>query len=87
MPVIRYRAGRGVDLRTPVMIRYALCNSASILWAWPDLSHTGAQYSAVEWHSARAVCLKVFGSAPHFVVASLLSRLFLEASLPLSLVI
>ncbi len=86
IPVIRYRAGMGVGLRTPVIIRYALFSSTSILWAWHYHAHTGAQYFTVEWHSASTVCLRVLGSTPQLVVVSLLTRLVRDTSFPFSFV-
>lgn len=55
--------------------------------AWQDLAQTGAQYSAVEKHSATAVVLRVFGSVPHFVFASFRRRLLRLATFSFSFLV
>ena len=66
-----YNDDRGVDFRVPVIIRQDLFSCGSTLWALQDLVQTRAQYSDM------AVCLRISGSAPQLVLASLLRRLFL----------
>lgn len=53
----RYRTGRGADLRLPEMMRQAWFNVASTAEAWQGRAQTGAQYSSVEKHSAKATVL------------------------------
>ena len=67
--------------------RQVLFSSASTFFAWQDFSHTGAQYSAVEYARASADVLSVLGSAPHLEFASFPSRLFLEATLALTFLV
>ena len=57
IPASLYNEGIGVALKFPVIIRQTLLSSTSTFDAWADLSHTAAQYSAVEKHNANADCL------------------------------
>ena len=84
IPARQYREGSGVGLRQPVMVLQPLFSSESTDDAWLDLAQTGAQYSAVEQHSARAVVLSVSGFAPHLMLPSIPRRLFLLEIFPFS---
>ena len=80
IPATLYSDDRGVGRKFPVTTRQALFSSESIFLAWHEFPQTGLQYSAVEYESARAVVLRVVGSAPQLEFASLASRLFLVAT-------
>ena len=82
IPATRYSDVRGVGRRFPVITRQALFSSALTFFAWQEFPQTAQQYSAVEYERARAVVLRVVGSAPQLEFASLERRLFLVATLP-----
>lgn len=46
IPANLYRAGKGAGFRLPFITRHDLFSSRSTLWAWQDLAHTRAYYSA-----------------------------------------
>ena len=85
IPATLYSDGRGVGRRFPVTRRQALFSSALTFLAWQEFPQTAQQYSVVEYERARAVVLRVVGSAPQLEFASLESRLFLVATLPFTL--
>ena len=57
IPTKKYNYSTYVGLRHPVIVRHALFSSGSNMSECVDLGHTGAAYSAIEWHRASAVVL------------------------------
>ena len=53
-----------------MIARHALFSSGSNMSAYVDLVHTGAAYSAIEYHNASAVVLMVLAFVPHFELAN-----------------
>ena len=49
--------------------------SISSMSAYEDLSHTGAAYSAIEYHRTSAVDLRILAFVPHSELANFFNRL------------
>ena len=79
IPSNKYKLSTYVGLRHPVIARYAFRFESS-MFAYVDLAHTGASYSVIEWHRARAVVFKVFAFVPYFELATFLKRLLRVAT-------
>ena len=63
-----------------MIARHALFNSGFNISAYVNLAHTGAAYSAIEWHRASAVLLIVLEFVPHFELANFFKRLLSVAT-------
>ena len=72
--------------RQPVTVLHVSFMTGSTLRAWQDLDQAELAYSATERQRPSAVVRTVLGSAPHLLLTSLRSRLFLVSTLPLTLV-
>ena len=66
----KYKYSTYVGLRHPVIARTALLSSGSSTFAYVDVAHTVASYSAIDWHRASTVVLILLALVPHFEFAN-----------------
>ena len=69
-PANKYKSSTYVGFRHPVIARHALFSFGSNMSVYVDLVHTGAIYSAIEYHRDSAVVVIVLAFVPHFELAN-----------------